>query len=62
MALENMKSMFGKVVKTWNNFNVYGQPAQINRNTNKKPVTQIVQGGGYSPGNKYGDDHGIDEV
>ena len=62
MALENMKSMFGKVVKTWNNFNVYGQPAQINRNTNKKPVTQIVQGGGYIPGNKYGDDPGIDEV
>ena len=62
MALENMKSMFGKVVKTWNNFNVYGKPSHINRNTNKKPISQIVQSGGYTPGNKYGDDVGIDEV
>ena len=62
MALENMKSRLGNIIKTWNQFNVYGKPTQINPNTNKKPISQIVQSGGYTPGNNYGDDVGIDEV
>ena len=62
MALENMKSMYGKVVKTWNNFNVYSKVPQINRGGSKKPISNIVQSGGYTPGNNYSDDVGIDEV
>ena len=63
MALENMKSKFGNIIKTWHNFNVYGRTAVTNtRIPSKKPISNIVQSGGYTPGSNYGDDPGIDEV
>ena len=46
MALENMKSRLGNIIKTWNNFNVYGKVTNTNqspnRMTNKKPITQKI--------------------
>ena len=63
MALENMKSKFSNIIKDWDDFNVYGRTAVTNtRAPSKKPISNIVQSGGYIPGNNYGDDVGIDEL
>ena len=63
MALENMKSRFGNIIKDWDEFNVYGRVAVTNtRIPSKKPISNIVQSGGYTPGGNYGDDIDIDEV
>ena len=64
MALENMKSMYGGVIRPrdCDSFNVYGHVPQPNRNINKKPISQIVMSGGYIPGNNYGDNVGVDEI